>query len=390
MRSLHGAVTAYRDWRAGRYAVRRMAEPAVADFDFARLKAEVLRFVRSLRSDVSGVRYRYAASATRPTLYASAYACLTLSLLGELRALGDEDRRSWIDHLDSLQSERDGLFYDPAVANELYADSDWWGARHLALHMINAYSDLGGRPHHPFSFLRDYYDLAKIDSWLDALDWSSKSIGAADVDNKIMNVGCLLQYQRDHWADSDADRAVDHLKRKLRARIDPRTGMWGGFDSADPHQRSRMVQFAYHLFPLYFYDRDFDFDHEQILGHVLRTQNRLGGFGVKLNSSACEDIDSIDLLIRFRPYASAKTVERIDASLRRALRWVLMNQMADGGFVFRLAEPFVYGSGETSSKSHEGALFPTWFRTLTIAYLARCFELEQDFVITPCPGYELT
>lgn len=78
----------------------------------------------------------------------------------------------------------------------------------------------------------------------------------------------------------------------------------------------------------------------------------------------------------------------IHLSLRRAFIWVLANQVNDGGFVFRLYESFRYGSDNTSSKSNEGAMLPTWFRTLSLTYLARFLNTESGFVLTRCPGYE--
>lgn len=112
------------------------------------------------------------------------------------------------------------------------------------------------------------------------------------------------------------------------------------YDISDLEQRSRMVQFAYHLFPLFFYDQISIQYPDKIIDLVLSTQNKFGGFGVKLNSSACEDIDSIDLLCRLAHLVPSRKQE-IDSSLKLAFRWVLCNQVADGGFVFRLHEPFV-------------------------------------------------
>lgn len=358
-------------------------------FEFSEFKLNVKSFVISMRVDGSNYYYRYSSSCSRPTLYASAYACMTLSLLGELQGYSDEKRREWADYFDSFQNPVDGLFYDQAVMNDLYPDTDWWGARHLALHMISAYTDLDSRPKYPFTFLTKYYEEGFIQTWLDSFDWQGSSLGAGDVDNKIMNIGCLLQYQRDYWNDQQAGVAINVLKSYLRNKINPITGMWGEFDTTDAHQRSRMAQFAYHLLPIFFYDKEFDFDHVKIVSLVLKTQNRFGGYGVAMNSSACEDIDSIDILIRFCPLTSESTKTKITQSLAIAFQWVLLNQVDDNGFVFRLAEPFVYGSTQTSSTTNEGALLPTWFRTLSLAYLTKNLHIENHFVITTCPGYEI-
>lgn len=383
---------AYLAWRAEHYIMARAMRDGglpPCNFDFGLFKSNITEFVQSLRTDDSGLRYRYARSCTHTTLYASVYACMTLSLLGSLQSTSEARKDAWAEYFDGFQNGEDGLFYDPVVMNKAYPDSDWWGARHLTMHMLSAYTDLGVRPRHPFRYLGKYYVPAYMKAWLDGFDWAGESLGAGDVDNRIMNIGCQLQFQRDAWADGGAAEAVDFLKGYLRGKINPATGMWGRFDTNDPGQRSRMVQFAYHLFPLYFYDGDFDFEHALILPHVLNTQNRFGGYGVRANSSACEDIDSIDLLIRFAPFVTPAVREEIERSLTRALAWVMLNQMDDGGFVFRLAEPFHYGSVQTSSRASESALLPTWFRTLSLAYLTEHLGLDQGFKITSAPGYEI-
>ena len=166
--------------------------------------------------------------------------------------------------------------------------------------------------------------------------------------------------------------------------------MWGGFDVSNPNQCSRMVQFAYHLFLIFFYDGFYGFDKETLVNHVLMTQNEYGGFGVSCNSSACEDIDSLDILIRF--YMTREipvaTQHEVNKAIIKNFVWVLVNQADDGGFVFRLNEPFVFGHKETSSSINEGAMLPTWFRTLCIGYIVKYLDINNDFVITSAPGYE--
>lgn len=355
-------------------------------FEYDSFKESMLRFIFSLKVG-DGFEFKYSAICNKPTLYASAYACMTYSLLGKLNELSDENKLQWLAYFDRFQSENDGLFYDPVVDSEFYRATDWWGSRHLALHMISAYTDLGGKPKHPFYFLEKYYDINKIKQWLDGFDWSKSFTHANDIDNKIMNIGCLLQYQRDVWNDDRAGAAVAYLQQYLLDKINPETGMWGLFDVENPDQRSRVVQFAYHLFPLFFYDHIPIRQVDKVVHFVLATQNKFGGFGVKLNSSACEDIDSIDILVRLAPFVPSRKAE-IDAALKKALTWVLCNQVNDAGFVFRLYEPFVYGHMETSSKANEGAMLPTWFRTLSLAYLMKYFLIPSGFVITRCPSYE--
>jgi hypothetical protein len=359
------------------------------NFNFEIFKSNTNIFIMSMQVSNSTSQYYYSSSCSKPTLYASAYACMTKSLLGEFRGYSKVQKREWADYFDSFQSSDDGLFYDPVVLNDIYIHSDWWGARHLALHMISAYTDIDSRPKYPFTFLYKYYELNYISNWLNDYDWNSSELALSDIDNKIMNIGCLLQYQRDYWGDKKAGEAIKNLKYYLRKKINIETGMWGKFNTADADQCSRMVQFAYHLLILFFYDKEFDFEYERIVGFVLKTQNKFGGYGVSLNSSACEDIDSIDILIRLYPFLSESTKIKVNQSLYLAFKWTLLNKVVDHGFVFRLGEPFIYGSSETSSLTNSGAMFPTWFRTLSIAYLCNHLNIENNFLITTCPGYEI-
>lgn len=354
---------------------------------------QISLFLDSVRIFLSSLKlpgefeYRYSTSCNKPTLYASVYACMTFSLLGDLQKLSEEIKHGWSDYFDGFQSADDGLFYDSVLDSGLYRSRDWWGARHLALHMISVYNDLGTKPKYPFFFLREYYDTNYIAQWLDSFDWSGTVGLHDDVDNKIMNIGCLLQYQRDTWGDEKAGLSVAYLQKYLSERINPKTGMWGyGYDMKNPHQRSRAVQFAYHLYPIFFYDKVTIPHLVKAIPYVLETQNSVGGFGVPLNSSACEDIDSIDILIRCS-YLFPEYRSEIDMALRKAFRWVLCNQVKDGGFVFRLGEEFVYGHKEMSSDSNCGAMFPTWFRCLSLAYLSRYFNID-GFKINSAPGLE--
>ncbi len=376
----------YNDWNTFRYVSSR-AKSFEGSFEFNEFKSRVLLFINNLRTDESGVRFRYSDTNEQPTLYASAYACMTYSLLGELDSQGTTLKESWVAYFDSFQNSKDGLFYDQVVRNEHYDNSDWWGARHLALHMISAYTDLGAKPRYRFHFLEQFYDLEYLQKWLKENESMFEGDLNNDFDNRLMNIGCLLQYQRDSWQDDKAANAIRFIQEFLRNKINTETGIWGESPLGNSVQCSRKVQFAYHLFPLFFYDDLYSFDFNKIAEATLRTENRFGGYGVAINSSACDDIDSVDILIRIAKLAP-KYEGAISDSIRRGLKWILLNQMSDGGFVFRLNEPFVYGHQQLSSTKNSGAVFPTWFRTLSLAYICRFLNIPSEFQIRRCPGYE--
>lgn len=364
----------------------KVSENPFSNFDFYIFKTKVISFLDSLNSDP--YNFKFSTENSNPSLYSSAYALMSLSLLGEAKSLSLENKVKWTNYFNSFQNKNDGLFYDRVINNDIFADSDWWGARHLAVHMISAYTILGSKPVYNFYFLEEFHDFRNISSWLDGYDWASARIGDQDLDNKIMNIGCLLQYQRDFFSDEKAANSLQFLKEFLKMKINPSSGMWGGFDENNPRERSRMIQFAYHLFQIYFYDEDFDFDFERIVKICLKTKNYFGGFGVLANSSACEDMDSIDLLCRFRQFVSPELKLKIDNALIFSWNWVLCNQTHSGGFVFRLKFPFEYGCSEMTDLKNNGNMLATWFRILSLAYIEKSLGKKEYFTLIKCPGYE--
>ena len=159
-----------------------------SSFDAWPLKRDIIGFVSRMRDSGSLAAYRYSATTRQPTLYSSAYACMTLSLLGEIQSYAKNEKAAWLAYFDSFQSAEDGLFYDPVVDSQLFRTFDWWGARHLALHMVSAYTVLGGRPRYPFRFVGEYYDTDRIRRWLDGVAWDESFGYAEDIDNKIMRL----------------------------------------------------------------------------------------------------------------------------------------------------------------------------------------------------------
>ncbi len=59
----------------------------------------------------------------------------------------------------------------------------------------------------------------------------------------------------------------------------------------------------------------------------------------------------------------------VAAALRKAADWVLTNRTPDGGFVFLRDRAFAYGHRQLRSRAGQGAMFPTWFRLLSLAFV---------------------
>lgn len=360
----------------------------------------VLGFIASCRlPDAGPGRYRYSLSTTVPTLYSSCYAAMARDLLSDLQDLTEAERQAWAAYLNDHQDE-DGLYRDPVIFGQGWYEGDplWCGRAHLTCHAVTALACLGATTRLAFDFLEPWNDLRFLERWLEERDWAKR---VAFTGNEIMNVGVLLQYARDSHGDRGAGAAAAFLVDWLEGHhLDPATGVWGAVDVSDPLWRSQAVQAAYHWWPLWSYDGRLFPCLERAVDTVLATQNAAGGFGWGVHnpadplvSSACEDIDSIEPLARMLRQTSHRS-EEVRAALTRAVDWVLSNQVADGGFVFLLGRDFQYGHPQLLGRAGEGALFPTWFRLLSLAYLAVSLpahplqRLAWRFVA--CPGMQFS
>lgn len=331
--------------------------------------------------------YRYSSSGTAHLLYASVYAAMLRHLLDDLQRLTWEQRNEWIIYINSFQCE-DGLYRDPFVRNDIAEKEDWWGWRHLTAHVITALTCLGGRPRYPFAFLETVYAENAAYSWISNLPWREKP---DYVSNTVMNYVVLLQYERDFNKNTLALRAVEQIFSFLDKTQNPDTGLWGNISINDRAKLSIGVQTAYHLWNLYFYDNRPIQYMERAIDSCLSTQNTIGGYGVALNSSACEDIDSIDPLCRFYIMLNYRRAD-IENSIKKALPWILVNKVADSGFVFRRFEKFAYGHVLMTTGPDESQLFSTWFRILSLAYITQVLEIfgmqADAWKWVKCPGYQ--
>ncbi|OGV67791.1 MAG: hypothetical protein A2283_22310 [Lentisphaerae bacterium RIFOXYA12_FULL_48_11] len=332
------------------------------------VRAQTLRFVESMRFwDQPYGRYRYAPCQKSAVLYASTYAVLTRHLYGDLFSLTARQREEWIAYIKSFQSD-DGLFRDPAVECELADTADWWGWRHLTLHAVMALTCLGAVPDKPFGILESFKNEAFIESWFKDLHITQNPSDQMNA-HLPLSVVTFLQYARDFQNAVWADTAIKKIISLLDEQIDQETGCWcTGYGRKDLVNNG--VKIAYHLWIFYFYDKLSIKCPDKAIDSLLSTQNAFGGFDYSINSSACDDIDSIDPLCRLTAMTDYRKSE-INNALYRAVPWVLVNMNPDGGFVFKRGQSFQYGHEKMYSGVNESNMFATWFRTLSIAYIGK-------------------
>jgi hypothetical protein len=336
------------------------------------IRAATLRYVESMRFRQQPFgRYRYAEGVPEPTLYSSTYAAMTRGLYRDLNSLTAAQRREWIAYLQSHQDD-DGLYRDPRIFGEGWYkdDPEWCGRRHLTCHVLTALTCLGAVAAKPLRMLEPFYDKVRLTAWLESRDWSKVDFAG----NEVLNLGTLLQYARDFQKEPRAAAAMRLLLDWLaRHHMNPDTGLWGSIDVTEPKGLSRAVMGAYHYWLLFFYDRTPIPHADAAVAQVLRTQQADGGFGCGVHgpgSSACEDIDSIDPLARLLS-PNAPRRDDIIAALRRAEPHVLAMQNHDGGFTWIRGTQFSYGHPLMTAGEDASGMFPTWFRTLSLAYLGK-------------------
>lgn len=350
------------------------------------LRERTLAYIRAnFKKEVSAGAYSYLLNGP-PLLYASCYAALTLHLYGEMAHLPDAERQQWISYLQRHQCD-DGMFRDPLIGTEETESLDWWGTRHLTLHCLMALTALGDTARRPICLIDQFRVEGEIVKWLDSREWDTDP---ASVSNEVQNYGTFLQYARDFQGQAWCQGALDKMYIWLDRHQDPQTGLWGNrFDT--PRYLSNGVQTGYHIWLLYFYDNRPIYYSERIIDSCLRTQNRHGGFGVALNSSACEDIDTIDPLARLY-FITNYRKDEVQSVLKRAYYWVLTNANPDGGWVFRRHERFRYGHDLMTTELQQSSMFPTWFRTLSLAYLSQVLHntliAEHDWQFINAPGLQ--
>ena len=280
----------------------------------------------------------------------------------DIDRLSDAERSGWASYINSFQCA-DGLYRDPAVDNEIAEAEDWWGWRHLTCLTISALHALGAAPSMRLSWLDEYSTSDEVIAWLARLDWGPRIDFTS---NLVMNRVAAMQYARDFMGEERFAIPIERALDDLQARCGATTGLWGEAPT-NSEVLTRNVQAAYHFWLLLAYEGRALPYARAVVPLILATQSRSGGFSpIRVLSSACEDIDSIDPLSRILVQHPSGD-PRISSALSRGARWVAANFGADGGAVFRLGEEFTYGHPLMRTGVGQTSIFATWFRLLAIA-----------------------
>ena len=235
-------------------------------------------------------------------------------------------------------------------------------------------------------YVEPYYDESHTIIWL---NWKSKN-DMWNFGNAVMYIVNMLQYMRDWFNKKEAQYTIDSIYDYLLQIQDKETGLWIEDAEFSPSLLSRGVQITYHIWELFFYDKRTMQYMERAIDSILATQNSLGGYSVKSNSSGCEDIDSIIPLVRFS-FLTDYRKDDIKRSLEKAFSWVMSNRNEDGGFVNMRDKAFKYGHQYMRNEANQSDLFSTWWRPLSLAYMSKVIDNETlrsvKWQFVNSPGY---
>jgi hypothetical protein len=297
-------------------------------YNFLLMKDSVLGWLESLRVKNTNYGVYKFCEKGNSTLMSSCFAVFTRELLNDLSSLSDKERKDWIQYIKNTQDINTGLFIDPLL-NEHNLSSKF--SREYVLHQntmfcLSALNALGAEPDYDLKIINSYRDASSIVGWLKKLNWSRPWL----ISNEIMFIMYFLQedYERNQSERSlgSLNAIFDYLDRTQ----DPNTGFWGTNDGANIFNG---MAGAFHLYFFYFYfEREIKHE-EKIIDATLALQNTDGLFNPAGGGGHCEDLDAIDILVKFSMVSSYREVD-IKEALMRACDGIVKNQNHDGGFCY--------------------------------------------------------
>lgn len=332
------------------------------------------RFIASLQDEASG-GYRSVPGGAA-TLYGTCYGLLARHYLGEDVEVGAATRR----FIQQAQDSRTGLFTGPELRDFRASPGALHDREHLLLHLTCAALPVCRQFDvpllHPLETVLRFCDPGYLRDWLQARDlrkawWEG---------NNLLFAGQLLVYLRDVLGHPLAPSALDLWFEWLERNVDPRTSLWGSDGRCSP---AEAVYGGYHQLLVYYHEGRSVANPPGLVDTVLGLQHGDGGFHPQGNAGACEDVDSVDILVNMYKQRDHRRRE-IRIALRKCLRHILGQQNRDGGFPYARNRPQSHmGIPGTGAPANVSTMFPTWFRIHTLALMAEILTDEPQLADIP-------
>jgi hypothetical protein len=302
------------------------------------------------------------------TLYGTCYSALAKDYLQSNSDLSEQCRAYLVRH----QDPESGLMIGPELQSYHPSPSAVHDREHLILHLTCAalptFQHFGLQPKYEIRAAHPFCELDFLNAWLDKRDLRSAWLEG----NNLLFVGQLLVYLRDVERRVDAQPALDLWFRWLDHNLDPATNLWGTDSGC---LDAEAVYGGYHQFLVYYHEGHSIMNPRGLIDTVLGLQHWDGGFSPTGNGGACEDVDSVDILVNLYKRCAYRRAE-IRNALTRCVNHILRSQSVDGGFPYnRDCEQSHMGIPDTAAPANTSTTFATWFRIHT---LALCAEIVPD------------
>jgi hypothetical protein len=305
------------------------------------------------------------------TIYGTCYALLARFYLGNDDPLADRTRKFILD----CQDNDSGLLVGPELREFSAREGVLHDREHLLLHLTCAALPVcrhfGLTLTNQVRAAHAFCELDYLRNWLDRRDLKHAWFEG----NNILFVGQLLVYLRDVECHSGAPAALDAWFEWLEQHVDPATSLWGtnGYCSA-----MEAVYGGYHQLLVYYHENHPIRNPQGLVDTVLRLQHPDGGFNPRGNGGACEDVDSVDILVNLYKRSDYRRPE-IRCALRQCLRHILELQNTDGGFPYNrdCLQSHMDIPGTEASRN-QSTMFATWFRVHTLALMAEILTDEPE------------
>ena len=262
-----------------------------------------------------------------PTMWASAFAALSLAFLGEFENFSKETRTKWIKYLQSFQKEETGFFIDPVFNSKDRLSknhTDELLFAHSSTFVMGALNRLGAKPLYPIRWTHKYHNPHEMEKWLASLDWH---INAWVVGNWSYDIGCAL--------------GMDYLVTGKQGPLDginayfdwydrnqnPQTGWW---DIANNSPIMCQQYGGYHTLMVYWmFDRPVP-KADKMIDTSLALQHQDGLFYPEGGGGCCQDMDCIDPLVNLG-WATGYRTNDITKALGKSIEPMLGKYNPDGG-----------------------------------------------------------
>lgn len=284
-------------------------------------KQQIIDYISSVKAPDMGfcLQEQY----QQRTLMSSAFAILTLELIGELE---NWDSQRELEYFRSAQDPDSGLFIDPLwkqpISNVTDLEMNYLHYQSTAF-TLSVLSALGSLPQYEFKFLDPFKDDDYLVRWLQSLDWSNPWHES----NKVMFLLQFFAFLDIVQGERGNRQRVLLILEELRPYQDPKTGLWGTHRGA-----SKFIAMAGTFHFLSFYQHyGVPISHPEAMhGSTMALQARDGLFHPFGGGGACEDLDALYILGATESQAAPSGHYR--DKMEKAYHAILNAQNDDGGF----------------------------------------------------------